>query len=233
MVMSASDPLSLPPRRVLLAGATGLVGRELLRQLLDDPLVGEVRALTRRPLSRRDLLGHAGHPAGEERLQVCEVDFDRLDRHTALFEVDWVCCAMGTTIRKAGSQAAFRQVDFDYPFQMAQLARAQGARQLLLVSALGANADSRVFYNRVKGELEDALAELAYESVCVAQPSLLAGERGEFRLAERLGLVLARLMPERYKPVQAAQVAAGLLSVAREERPGWHVLNNAVLRGMR
>lgn len=224
---------SSPPRRVLLAGATGLVGRALLHQLLADPMVGEVRAITRRALSRSELLGRGGHPPGDERLQVCEIDFERLDRHTELFEVDWVCCAMGTTIRKAGSRAAFRQVDFDYPFQMAQLARAHGARQLLLVSAMGADADSRLFYNRVKGELEDALAELDYESVCVAQPSLLAGERGEFRLAERLGLALGFLMPERFKPVQAAQVAAGLLAVARDERPGWHVLSNALLRGMR
>ena len=233
MVTPVSLATSSPPRRVLLAGATGLVGRALLHQLLADPMVGEVRALTRRALSRSELLGRGGHPPGDERLQVCEVDFERLDRHTELFEVDWVCCAMGTTIRKAGSQAAFRQVDFDYPFQMAQLARAQGARQLLLVSAMGADADSRVFYNRVKGELEDALAELDYESVCVAQPSLLAGERGEFRLAERLGLALGFLMPERFKPVQAAQVAAGLLAVARDERPGWNVLSNTLLRGMR
>ena len=231
--MPVSLATSSPPRRVLLAGATGLVGRALLHQLLADPMVGEVRALTRRALSRSELLGRGGHPPGDERLQVCEIDFERLDRHTELFEVDWVCCAMGTTIRKAGSRAAFRQVDFDYPFQMAQLARAHGARQLLLVSAMGADADSRVFYNRVKGELEEALSELDYESVCVAQPSLLAGERGEFRLAERLGLALGFLMPERFKPVQAAQVAAGLLAVARDERPGWHVLNNTVLRGMR
>ena len=231
--MPVSLATSSPPRRVLLAGATGLVGRALLHQLLADPMVGEVRALTRRALSRSELLGRGGHPPGDERLQVCEIDFERLDRHTELFEVDWVCCAMGTTLRKAGSRAAFRQVDFDYPFQMAQLARAHGARQLLLVSAMGADADSRFFHNRVKGELEDALAELDYESVCVAQPSLLAGERGEFRLAERLGLALGFLMPERFKPVQAAQVAAGLLAVARDERPGWHVLNNTVLRGMR
>ena len=231
--MPVSLATSSPPRRVLLAGATGLVGRALLHQLLADPMVGEVRALTRRALSRSELLGRGGHPPGDERLQVCEIDFERLDRHTELFEVDWVCCAMGTTIRKAGSRAAFRQVDFDYPFQMAQLARAHGARQLLLVSAMGADADSRFFYNRVKGELEDALSELDYESVCVAQPSLLAGERGEFRLAERLGLALGFLMPERFKPVQAAQVAAGLLAVARDERPGWHVLSNALLRGMR
>ena len=231
--MPVSLATSSPPRRVLLAGATGLVGRALLHQLLADPMVGEVRALTRRALSRSELLGRGGHPPGDERLQVCEIDFERLDRHTELFEVDWVCCAMGTTIRKAGSRAAFRQVDFDYPFQMAQLARAHGARQLLLVSAMGANADSRLFYNRVKGELEDALAELDYESVCVAQPSLLAGERGEFRLAERLGLALGFLMPERFKPMQTAQVAASLLAVARDERPDWHVLNNTVLRGMR
>ena len=101
--MSASAPAphsASAPRRVLLAGATGLVGRELLRQLMADPTVGEVRALTRRPMSRGELLGRSGHRPGDERLQVCEVDFDRLDRHVALFEVDWVCCAMGTTIRR-------------------------------------------------------------------------------------------------------------------------------------
>lgn len=233
--MTVSEPLASPPpqRRVLVLGATGLVGKALLLQLLADPMVSEVRALTRRTVSRGELLGRGGHPVGDERLHVCEVDFDRLDRHTALFEVDWVCCAMGTTRSKAGSKAAFRQVDFDYPLQMARLARAQGARHLMLVSAIGANADSRVFYNRVKGELEEALAELDYDSVCVAQPSLLAGDRDEFRLAERLGVALGCLLPERYKPVQASQVAAGLLSVVREERPGWHVLSNTMLRRMR
>ena len=231
--MPVSLATSSPPRRVLLAGATGLVGRALLHQLLADPMVGEVRALTRRALSRSELLGRGGHPPGDERLQVCEIDFERLDRHTELFEVDWVCCAMGTTLRKAGSRAAFRQVDFDYPFQMAQLARAHGARQLLLVSAMGADADSRVFYNRVKGELEEALSELDYESVCVAQPSLLAGERGEFRLAAPPGRARGFRRPERPPPAPAAQVAAGLLAVARDERPGWHVLSNTLLRGMR
>ena len=103
--MPVSLATSSPPRRVLLAGATGLVGRALLHQLLADPMVGEVRALTRRALSRSELLGRGGHPPGDERLQVCEIDFERLDRHTELFEVDWVCCAMGTTIRKAGSRA--------------------------------------------------------------------------------------------------------------------------------
>ena len=142
--MPVSLATSSPPRRVLLAGATGLVGGALLHQLLADPMVGEVRALTRRALSRSELLGRGGHPPGDERLQVCEIDFERLDRHTELFEVDWVCCAMGTTIRKAGSRAAFRQVDFDYPFQMAQLARAHGARQLLLVSAMGADGKEQV-----------------------------------------------------------------------------------------
>lgn len=226
-------PTSSPTRRVLLAGATGLVGRELLRQLLADPTVCEVRALTRRPVSSAALLGEDVAGSHDTRLRICEVDFDRLDQHVHLFDVDWVCCAMGTTRRKAGSRAAFHRVDFAYPLQVAQLARVYGAHQLLLVSALGANATSRVFYNRVKGELEEAVAALGYDSVCVAQPSLLAGERGEFRLAERLGLGLAFLMSERYKPVQAAQVAAGLLSAARDERPGWHVLGNAALRRMR
>lgn len=226
------------PARVLLAGATGLVGQAWLRRLLADPLVGEVRALVRHELSAAELLQLPPHAPidalpGLAKLRIGEVDFDRLVRHTDWFKVDWVCCALGTTLGKAGSKAAFRRVDFDYPLQIAQLAKAQGARRFMLVSALGADASARVFYNRVKGELEEAIRGVGFEHVSVAQPSLLAGERAEFRLGERLALRLGFLMPERYKPVQADQVAAGLLASGRVGQGGWHVLRNTALRRMR
>lgn len=229
--MNAHEPQ--PGRRVLLVGATGLVGREALRQLLADDTVSQVRALVRRPISPQALLGLTTSPAGLARLEVCVADFERLTQHPEWFVVDTVCCALGTTIAVAGSQAAFRRVDFDYPLQIAQLARAQGAQQFLLVSALGASARSRVFYSRVKGELEEALQQLSYPHVSVARPSLLVGERGEFRLGEWLGLKFGWLMPATYRPVQAAQVAAGLLASARANVPGWHVLTNRQLRAMR
>lgn len=222
------------PVRVLLAGATGLVGSHALRQLLADPMVAEVRALVRRETRPEQLLGtaHHGQIGAEQlcKLHVCKADFDRLEAHADWFAVDWVFCGLGTTIKQAGSQAAFRQVDFDYPLQIAQLAKAQGARRFLLVSALGANARSKVFYSRVKGELEEAIKGLGFEHTSVAQPSFLAGDRAQPRLGEGLALKLGFLMPPRYKPVEAAQVAAGLLASGRKGVPGWHVLSNVALR---
>ena len=207
--------------KLLLVGATGLVGREVLRLALADTRVSTVVAPVRKALPP-----HA-------KLHAPLVDFDQLPPDAPWWQAHAVICTLGTTMKVAGTRQAFLRVDHDYPLAVARLALAAGTRTYALNSAAGANAASRIFYNRVKGELEDALSELDYESVCVAQPSLLAGERGEFRLAERLGLALGFLMPERFKPVQAAQVAAGLLAVARDERPGWHVLSNALLRGMR
>lgn len=234
----ASVPVGVPVR-VLLAGATGLVGQQALRQLLADPMVGEVRALVRRALTPAQLLGGVGRSeqadlvgADMAKLRICVADFDHLADHADWFAVDWVCCALGTTIKQAGSQVAFRRVDFDYPLQIARLAQAQGASRLMLVSTVGAHARSRVFYSRVKGELEDAIRALGLPHVSVAQPSLLAGDRAEFRLGERLALALACLMPPAYKPVQAAKVAAGLLASARQGQAGWHVLNNTALRRM-
>ncbi|RZI83491.1 MAG: NAD-dependent epimerase/dehydratase family protein [Rubrivivax sp.] len=207
---------------VLLVGATGLVGQQCLQLLAQDPAVGEVRALVRRPLAV-DL----------PKVEVCVADFDRLESHTEWLEADWVFCALGTTIAKAGSQAAFRQVDFDYPLQVAQLAKAQGAKRFMLVSALGANPKSRVFYNRVKGELEEAIAALGFESVTFARPSFLAGERAEVRLGERIALKFGWLMPELYRPVQARQVAQGLLNAAKTAPPGVNSLSNLALRRQR
>ena len=157
----------------LVAGATGLVGRECLRLLAEDANVEEVRALVRKPLSAEtQALG----------IRECRVDFDRLEEHADWFEVDWVFCALGTTMRQAGSQDAFRRVDFDYPLSVARTARAAGARHFLLVSAVGADDRSRVFYNRVKGELENAVSHFGYPSLTIARPSLRLGERSPLQV---------------------------------------------------
>lgn len=205
----------------LLAGATGLVGRECLRQLAAESQYGEVRAILRRPLPE--------HERGPK-VRECITDFDQLAEHPEWFAVSHVFCALGTTIKVAGSQAAFRRVDYDYPLAIAKLAKEHGARHFYLVSAMGANAHSRVFYNRVKGELENALKALNFDSLTIAQPSLLLGERAESRFGEEVGKLFAWLVPGPWRPVQASHVAAGLVHAARTGDRGVTVLNNSQLR---
>ncbi|MGE5451191.1 MAG: oxidoreductase [Acidobacteriota bacterium] len=211
---------------VMLLGGTGLVGASCLARLIDAPEVGQIRLLVRRLPSM-----HL-----PDKVQVCLADFSRLEKHPEWFEVDAVVCALGTTIGKAGSQAAFRQVDFDYPLQVAQLAKASGARHFAWVSALGADSRANVFYNRVKGELEDALQAMGFESLTVARPSLLRGNRREFRLGERLALKVSQwflpLIPPAWRPVWAGQVAAALVDAVLHPQPGWRVLANPQLLQM-
>jgi uncharacterized protein YbjT (DUF2867 family) len=212
-----------PPLAALLAGATGLVGRACLGLLGADPAYARVTALVRRP---------AGAGTHAARVVFTTVDFDRLDQHRELFAVDHVFCALGTTIRTAGSREAFRHVDFDYPLRIAQLALDSGARHFLLVSALGAGATGATFYSRTKGELEDAIGALGFRSFTIARPSMLLGRRAEFRLFEKIGIPLSFLLPPRYWPVHARQVALTLVAAAREDRPGRRLIENRELRGV-
>ena len=231
-----SDAAAPPARsqarpQVLVVGGSGLVGRQCLTLLAQDTGVGSVRALLRRAVSPQTLLPPGvcqALPPGKLSLTV--VDFDRLADQPDSLVADWVFCALGTTIRQAGSQAAFRRVDVDYPLAVARIARAQGARHFLLVSALGASARSRVFYSRVKGELEDEIRALGFESFTVARPSVLIGERSESRLGEALALKLGWLTPPAYKPVHARQVARALVAAAHAGQHGVRVLDNTILR---
>lgn len=216
-----------PPRSALLAGATGLVGRALLAQLLTHPGYTRVHVLLRRAAS-----GIEAHP----KLHLHTVDFTHL---VNLPPVDDVFIALGTTIKAAGSQAAFRQVDFDYVLETARAAREAGAAHLGIVSALGADAHSRIFYNRVKGEMQQAVAALGYRSIVFAQPSLLAGDRAALGQRERPGEVwamrllgpLRALVPRGVRPIAAADVAAALLAATLAGRPGTQVLSSAQMQG--
>ena len=193
------------PRIALLAGATGLVGRELLAGLLADAAIAKVHSLGRRPLDGTD-----------PKLAHHVVDFAHLPPLPA---VDEVYLALGTTIRVAGSQAAFRAVDFDANLAVARAAFAAGARRAGLVSAMGADAGSAIFYSRVKGELEDALAAMEWDALVIARPSMLAGNRAALgqpdRRGERWGLragkLLGPLIPADYRPIAARDVARALL----------------------
>lgn len=208
----------------LIAGATGLVGRELARHWTGP---GELLMLLRQTRNA---------PAGP-RLRPMVVDFAALPALPATQEA---FCCLGTTIAQAGSQAAFRAVDFTAVLAFARAARAAGVQRLGVVSALGANARSGSFYSRVKGEAEEALALLGFDSLVIARPSLLAGDRetlgqptrrGE-RLALALALPLGRLVPAAWRPIQADFVARALLRAVREGRPGQRILESAEMQSL-
>lgn len=203
------------PRSVLLLGATGLVGGECLRQLLADPAVGRVVVITRRSI---------GFEAGK--LEQIVTDLDRLEEHAEAFAVDQIVCTLGTTIKDAGSREQFRRVDYDYPLAAARLGRARAARHFLLVTSIGANARSNVFYSRVKGELEDAVLALGYPSVTIVRPSLLLGKRGKRRLGEEIAKLFAPMIVGKYKPVSAEAVARHLVRAAKDDHPGHHIIES-------
>ena len=199
-------------RTVIIAGATGLVGKEILSGLLADDTVGEIHSLGRRAPGIE-------HP----KLRVHLVDFADLP---SLPSADEVYLALGTTIKVAGSQEAFRAVDYAANLAVAQAALAAGAKKAGLVSAMGADSRSKVFYSRVKGELEDALQKLPIDGLVVARPSLLVGNREALgqpsRRGEEIGFALGKalgfLIPANYKPIEAKTVARALLSAVRSAK---------------
>jgi uncharacterized protein YbjT (DUF2867 family) len=215
------------PRTALLAGATGLVGRALLPMLLAAKQYRSVHIMVRRGVP--DIKTSA-------RLKVHKVDFARLPE--AFPSVDDVFIALGTTIKAAGSEPAFRKVDFDFVVNTAKAARAAGATRLAVVSALGADPGSRVFYNRVKGEMEAAIVQLGYESVVVARPSLLLGDRtalgqpkrsGEIWTARLLG-PLGWIVPKGVRPIPARAVASALVTAILAAKPGVNVLKSGAMQ---
>jgi uncharacterized protein YbjT (DUF2867 family) len=209
-------------KRALLVGATGLVGSRVLGLLLEDPAYAVVHALGRRPTG-------LAHPKFSERV----VDFDRLDA-AAMPAVDDVFCCLGTTIKAAGSQEKFRAVDYTAVLNVARLALGAGASQFLLVTAMGANPSSRVFYNRVKGEIEDAVRGLGYKSVCIFRPSFLKGERKQSRAGEQIALAtltrLPFLLPKKYRPVADVAVARALVDAAKRAEPGAHIVESDAIQ---
>lgn len=202
-------------KHALLAGASGLVGDRCLARLLDHPAYDRVTVLSRRPLGR----AHA-------KLHVELVDFDGLQSPGE--PCDDIFCCLGTTIKKAGSQEAFRRVDHDYPLALARLGKAAGARQFLLVSALGADTQSLVFYSRVKGETERDVASIGLSKVIFMRPSILLGERHGQRPGESAGVFVGQLIApllvgplRKYRPIHADDVAAAMLYAANHDvHPG-------------
>ena len=207
----------LTPQHVLLAGATGLTGEHLLDRLLNEPTVARVLAPSRRPLAAHP---HLENPVGELAALLPQLSGN----------VDIAFCCLGSTLKQAGSEAAFRAVDHDLVLAFAERARALGARHLLVISALGADAHSAVFYNRVKGELEAALQAQDWPQLTIVRPSLLLGARREFRLGERLLAPLARWIPGKYRGIKACTLAHALWRLALEEQDGTRIIESDQLR---
>ncbi|MDH0339033.1 oxidoreductase [Pseudomonas otitidis] len=209
--------MHLTPQHILLAGATGLTGEHLLDRLLNERTVERVLAPSRRPLAAHP---HLENPVGELA--------DLLPQLGG--PVDTAFCCLGSTIRQAGSQEAFRAIDLDLVVAVGRRARELGARHYLVISALGADRGSSVFYNRVKGEMEDALRDQGWPQLTLARPSLLLGPRQEFRLGERLAAPLMRLIPGKYRGIEACTLARALWRLALETGEGTRVVESDELR---
>jgi uncharacterized protein YbjT (DUF2867 family) len=210
-------------RTAILAGATGLVGRSVLRELLQDPLYGRIVALTRRPLA----LSHV-------KLEIVQTDFSDLDELN-LSGDDAFCC-LGTTLRAAGSPNAFRRVDYGHVVDFAGTVRRQGGKRFAVVSSLGADAGSRLLYPRTKGEMERTVAAMGFSALAILRPSLLLGDRAERRPAERAAIAVStKIAPlligplRRYRPIEAATVARAMVRLMRSAPPGTRIVESEAL----
>jgi uncharacterized protein YbjT (DUF2867 family) len=216
----------MTPRKALIVGSTGLIGGFCLQALIDDPQYREVIAVVRKPLLKTD-----------RKLKTIITKFDNLESELSNVHIDDVYCCLGTTIKKAGTKDAFRKVDLGLVATIAELMKKQGAEQLLVISALGANKDSKVFYNRIKGEMEAAVQKLGYSCLRIIRPSLLLGPRKEFRLGEKAAILLTPLLKpfllgslKKYRPVEAEKVAHFMVKVALlKPVAGVHVYESNVI----
>ena len=204
------------PRIAVIAGGTGLVGRCCLQRLLDDPRYGRVIALTRQ-----------ANPFEHPKLKWLRTDFDDLMALVPALPADDAYCCLGTTLKRAGSRAAFEHVDYPLVMAFARAAHAAGASRFMVVSAYGANARSLAFYSRVKARMEQAVSDVGYSAVHILRPSLLLGDRSEQRPLESFGQAVAPLLAPLFRgalapmrPVQADEVAAALIAAAFDPRTG-------------
>ncbi len=218
--------MALSTRTALVAGASGLVGSQVLRLLLEDPAYSRVTLLARREL-----------PLSHKKLEQRIASFDRLAQIADFPRVHDVFCCLGTTMKQAGSPDAFRKVDFTYVVELARVAVRHRASQFLVVTAVGADPQSRILYSRVKGDAEEALRRLQFESIQIFRPSLVVGARAQSRLAERVARLLGLLVGwalvgplSRYRPIKAEALARAMVRVARDAPRGTHVYESKEIR---
>jgi uncharacterized protein YbjT (DUF2867 family) len=202
-------------KSILVTGATGLIGRSLIKLLQQDQYFNEIIILSRRRVPEW---------TKDKRIQQHIVDLSNPSGYRNIVKADTVVSALGTTIKKAGSQDKFREVDYQMPLNLAQAASANNCSSFILVSAVGSSPDSRVFYNKVKGEVERDLVKIKFKSIHILHPSLLLGERNEKRIGEKIGQIFMPLMsfliPEKYRPVQADVIAKRIIQLAKSDKQG-------------
>ena len=202
---------------VLIAGATGLVGKHCLEALLELNAHENIHLLLRRPLDNHDYPSHVHSHV---------IDFENMDKYAELFrEMDQVICCLGTTLKQAGSISAFQKVDYDYCYQLACLAKDAGVPHFLIVTAVNANAGSLAYYSKTKGRLQVELGKLGFKRLSIFQPSLLLGEREQFRFGEgvfgRLSVAMNALLPRKmsaYKAIEGKVVGEAMAKLAADEK---------------
>lgn len=200
-------------KTALLFGVTGLIGNELLRQIVDDGHYEDIKVFVRKNIRLKNL--HA---------TAFELDFDKLEEHAQLITGDDCFCCIGTTMKKAGSKENFRKVDFDLVVKIAQIASQNGVKQLIVISSVGANAASSNFYLRTKGEMEEAVQKFSFVKITIARPSVLVGHRREFRIGERVGIFLTRVFSpfmlgplKKYRPIHVKKVVRAILRIVNSK----------------
>ena len=206
----------------LIIGSTGLIGSHLLDLLLESQEYEKVITFVKRDSGIQ-------HPKLKQHI----IDFDKPDTYKELVVGDDFFCTIGTTIKKAGSQDAFRKVDFEYPKQFASLAQQNKVKQFLIITSLGADANSSNFYLKTKGEIQDFLKNCAFESISILQPSLLLGNRTEFRLGEKMGVYFMKLFSflfignlKKYKAIQSEAVAKAMFIIAQKNYKGFQIIES-------
>jgi len=199
---------------ITVIGSTGLIGKQFLESITSEEY-GAVTAITRRPI-----------PEFENKPFINQVlnDFCDLETLRPVLKTDVLVCALGTTIKSAGSQKRFYEIDHDIPLATARMAQEQGCKTYILVSSVGADSSSKIFYSRVKGELEDDLKALGFDALHILRPSMLMGDRQESRPGEFIGKLimapLSFLVPWKYKPIQATTVANAIKYYSRDPGKG-------------
>lgn len=210
--------------KALVIGATGLIGKEVVKLLLEDPSYDQVNVIARKPLGIED-----------KKLHFFQNDFETLDAISGAFAVDHVFCCLGTTMKKAGGKEAFMRVDYHYPIEVARRAKEHGATHYLLVTSMGANSKSKVFYSRVKGKVEEEIKKIGFAGLSILRPSLLLGDRNERRLGEDIGKVVMKLIPyfgkmKNYRPILGKQVAVSMVKAATSPLPCFQILESGSMQ---
>jgi len=211
-------------RTAIIAGASGLIGKELIQKMIKSDQYRLIYSLVR----KKSGLVH-------EKIKELVIDFEKMDQLKFGEQIDDVFCTLGTTMKQAGSRDNFKKVDFEYVLALANLGKKAGASKFLVISSMGANPKSSVFYSQIKGRTEEALKKIGFNQLVILQPSLLLGERPERRVAERFSGFMMKalnfLIPDNYKAIKAEKVADFMLKLAFKSTGAVSIVKSGEMQG--